>query len=94
VVVMLPLSAFVHACPTVHLGSPRLCSPTLVHASPAVHWVVPIHAHWPSFMLVPPFVWAAPVCARLAFVHASLGSFALPSFSFVSVSNIWLVLTY
>ena len=37
-VVMLPLSAFVHACPTVRSGSPHLCtgphlcSPLLIHA--------------------------------------------------------------
>src|ERR1700736_894313 len=41
------------ACPAVHLGSPHLCSPALVHACPTVH------THWPSFVLralVPPFV--------------------------------------
>jgi hypothetical protein len=65
---MLPLSAFVRACPAVHLGSARSCSPALIRACPTVHalvlpfvWAAPVRAHRPSFVLVPPFIWAVPV---------------------------------
>src|ERR1700691_5938219 len=62
VVVMLLLSAFICTCPAVRLGSPRLCSPAQVRACPTIHalvlpfvWAAPIHAHRPSFVLVPLF---------------------------------------
>jgi hypothetical protein len=68
---MLPLSAFVCACPTVCLGSPHPCSLALVRACPTVRtlvlpfiWAAPVHAHQPSFVLVLLFVWAVPVCAH------------------------------